>query len=457
MTIRTAVTVSANNPAASESTERSASRAGAEASTGRLLLGIVLVAWAIRLIVVHFVYPGFLAPGRDHWEFGYETGKIGRSILLGEGFSNPYYGGDTGPTAIIGPVFPYIVAGVMAVFGIYTKASALALLSLNSLISAVTCVPIFFVARKCFGVRVARWSAWVWAFFPYAIYFSADSIWYRALITLFLTSIFLATLHLHAAKGLGAWAGYGVLAGVAALIDPVVLTAMPFLGAWACYQMIRERRSWIVPIITTAAVGFLTISPWLVRNSLVFHHPVFLRSGFPQAFLVGNAGNSVHWWNGFEDPSGNPAELDEYHRVGEQGYMHEKWPRVIALVEANPAGFLWRSVRRFVYMWTGYWSFSKEYLQEEPFDPANIPFSTVVTCLALLGLRRLFRSDRNLAWLFALLLLSFPVVYYVTNPYLAYRHPLDPELVMLSVYAIFSWRAAEQAKENAAEPAARVQ
>src|SRR5208337_3355070 len=63
------------------------------------------------------------------------------------GFSNPYWV-DTGPTAEVAPVLPYLVAGVMAIFGIYTKAAAVAVLTLNSLVSALTCVPIFFLEKE---------------------------------------------------------------------------------------------------------------------------------------------------------------------------------------------------------------------------------------------------------------------------------------------------------------------
>src|ERR1700687_234893 len=95
------------------------------------VLFIVLVALAIRLIVVAFLYQGQLNPRRDHWPFGYETGRIARAIATGRGFSDPVTVG-SGPTAWMTPVYPYLVAGVFKIFGVYSKRSALILLSLNS-------------------------------------------------------------------------------------------------------------------------------------------------------------------------------------------------------------------------------------------------------------------------------------------------------------------------------------
>src|SRR5208282_5720144 len=81
----------------SEQEGANASKAGSGRGS---LIWAVLTALVLRLIVVWFVYPGFLEPGRDHWEFGYETGKIAYSIANGHGYSNPFWI-ETGPTAII--------------------------------------------------------------------------------------------------------------------------------------------------------------------------------------------------------------------------------------------------------------------------------------------------------------------------------------------------------------------
>ena len=87
------------------------------------LIWAVLTALALRLVVVGFVYPGFLDPGRDHWEFGYEMGKIAYSIANGHGFANPYWI-ETGPTAMITPIYPYLISSVFLLFGAYSKAAA---------------------------------------------------------------------------------------------------------------------------------------------------------------------------------------------------------------------------------------------------------------------------------------------------------------------------------------------
>src|SRR6202030_106594 len=93
--------------------------------------------------------------------FGWEMGRISASLASGHGFSNPF-GPSTGPTAWEPPLYPYLTAAVFHVFGIYSKASAFVLLTLNSAFSALTCIPIFLIARRIFSERVAIGSGWAW-------------------------------------------------------------------------------------------------------------------------------------------------------------------------------------------------------------------------------------------------------------------------------------------------------
>ncbi len=127
----------------------------------RPAMWMVLVALAVRLAVVAFVYSDWLDASRDHYYFGYENGRVARSIALGQGVSNPLHG-ESGPTAMIMPVYPLILAGVFKIFGIYSKASALTILSLNSIFSAVTCVPIVLLCRKLLGPHTATIAGWMW-------------------------------------------------------------------------------------------------------------------------------------------------------------------------------------------------------------------------------------------------------------------------------------------------------
>ena len=403
---------------------------------------MVLAALVIRLAVMGFLYPEQLDPDRDHWRFGYETGRIARSIVLGHGFSSPLFA-DTGPTAWMTPVYPYIVAGVFKLFGIYTTASAFALLSLNALISALNCLPIVFIGRRCFGERIGRWAGWTWAFFPYAIYFPVERIWETWLATLLLSVLFLMTLRLAETSNLREWIGFGALWGVAALTSPAMLAVLPCMGGWICYRLYRRGQRWLVPGAVSALVFFAVISPWFIRNDLVFGQFVPFRDNMGLVLRLGTKGdpNNTHWAVYELGPWHNDTEWREFVRWGELGYMEQKKQQAIQAIKADPGWYMWTSFRRAVFLWTGYWSFDRAYLAEEPLDPYNIVFCTVFTVLAMIGLWRTFQKDAGIAALYALVLFFFPIIYYITSPEVYYRRPIDPMMVVLAVYAV-GWRRA---------------
>src|ERR1022692_4835224 len=101
------------------------------------------VGLAIRLAVVPFLFREWLDPFVvEHWAFG----RVARSMVTGHGFGNVF--ADTGPTAVLSPVYAYLLAGVFRLLGTYTPASIMAALAINSVFSALTCIPVFFFVRR---------------------------------------------------------------------------------------------------------------------------------------------------------------------------------------------------------------------------------------------------------------------------------------------------------------------
>lgn len=412
---------------------------GPEPSSGTYshLIWATLTALTLRLMVVSIVYPEFLVRGRHHWEFAYEMGKIADSLAHGRGFSNPYWI-PTGSTAMITPVFPYLISLLFSLFGTYTKTAALAVLSVNSLSSALTCIPIFFLTRNNFGVRPAVAAVWIWAIFPYAVYFSASSMWYHSLVALLLTSILWLASFLEKCNQLWIWACFGLVWGATVLTTPVVLSVLPLLVGWVCYRLHCNGKTWKKPLLTLTAALLGTLAPWMIRNYRVFHRPVFIKDNFWMELCVGNLDDAPHWWNESVHPSGNNEELTKFRQLGELGYMHRERQQAIGFLDSHPGVFLWRSLRRVIYMWTGFWSLRPDYLREEPFDLANIFFATPFTVLTIIGLFKAWRSSPQAAMPYLFVLLAFPLAYYLTHSDISYRNPMDPEIVALAAFAVFS-------------------
>jgi len=80
---------------------------------------IMLLAFAIRIAVYWSAELDARLANNTYQPFGYETGRIAKSIAEGHGFSSPL-SIETGPSAWLTPVFPYLLAGIFKLFGVYS-------------------------------------------------------------------------------------------------------------------------------------------------------------------------------------------------------------------------------------------------------------------------------------------------------------------------------------------------
>ena len=386
---------------------------------------MVLAAFVLRLAVVPFVYDEWMSPFNiTH----YEQGNVARSLLAGHGFGSPWLSHQ--PSAILPPVFPVITAGIFWSFGIHTSASILALSSLNCAFSALACIPIYLVARRSFGERVARWSGWGWAFSPYGIYFSAEWAWSTHLLLLCVCWLLYFAQKLEDTSRPASWAAFGLLAGFAGLTEPSVLVVVPFLMTLSAWRLRGAGKPWVVPAFLASLTLELTISPWMVRNALVFHRFIPMRDSMGLEMFLGNTGDSLHWRSGDHHPNHDARELAEYN-AGELAYMDHKFAQASSYIHAHPRWYAAMCARRAIYLWTGYWSFDPRYLAQEPLDLFNIPFATAASLLAMLGLAMAWNYQRFESVRFAGVLVLYPLIYYFVHPEAYRMRPLDPLLVIL--------------------------
>jgi len=372
-----------------------------------------------------------IRPGNDHFEFGWEMGRVARSITLGQGFSNPY-DGNTGPTAWEPPLYPYLMGGVFKLFGIYSLASAWVLLIINSLLSTLTCIPIYRIAQKTFDEQIAFWSALAWGLNPYVWYWSVHWIWDTTFTPLLLSCIFMLALELRERTDWQGWAMFGLLYGIGALANPTMLAFLPFCGLWVWRQRYRNDLPSFGGVVVSSVVFFVAISPWVIRNYEVFGRFVFLRDDFGLQFRLGNWKGADGMLMAYLQPNLNKLELEKFQLMGELAYAESCKREAFAWVRENPARFAVISLKRFFYYWNGV---PRATSSVSPIDFRTSGF-LATSVLALWGLGRAVRQKRPAAWLYAGLALTYPTIYYFVFPHARYRHPVEPELTILIVFLI---------------------
>ncbi|HET9409117.1 MAG TPA: glycosyltransferase family 39 protein [Candidatus Sulfotelmatobacter sp.] len=400
-------------------------------SLPRSLLWLVLLSFVLQIAAIGITHQYRTRTADDNFGFGWEMGRVARSIVLGEGFSNPY-GGHTGPTAWEPPLYPFLMAGVFKLFGIYTYASAWVLLSINSLFSALTCIPIFLISRKLFDERIAFWSAWIWGLLPYEWYWAIHWIWDTTFTPLILSLIFLVAVELEEQLAWRMWVTFGVLWGIGALANPSMLAFLPFCGLWIWWRRYRRGLPSIAGVALASAVFFLVLSPWLVRNYEAFGRFVFLRDDFGLQFRLGNWNGADGMLMAYLQPNLNKVEFEKFQRMGELAYAAECKRLAFEWVREYPGRFAVISLKRFFYYWNGVPKPTDSHL---PWDFRSSLF-LASSVISIWGLLRALRQKRRAAWLFAGLVLTYPTTYYFVFPHARYRHPIEPELLILAVFLV---------------------
>ena len=392
---------------------------------------MVAIAFLLRFAYILIAHTYKFKTTEDNFSFGFEMGRIGRALAQGQGFSNPFHG-VTGPTAWEPPLYPFLIAGVFKLFGVYSKASAILLLSINSIFSALTCIPIFLIAKRCFDEKIARWTSWLWALLPPVMFWSTRWIWETSLAALLLAVIFWLTLVAEERDGMLPWIQFGFLWGVAALTNTSLLAFLPASGLWICYHRFRRKKHFLAGAIAAAAMFAICVAPWIARDYQTFGKFIFIRSNFGAELRLGNGPGANGTWMVYLHPTQNVYQLRLYRQMGEIAYVAERKREATAFIREDYGRFAMLSVKRFIYYWAGLPRLAK--------NPALAPFKNSVflasSLLGFWGLGRALRKRRTGAWLFFWLILCYPLVYYFVFPHPRYRHPIEPELGMLMVYVI---------------------
>jgi Dolichyl-phosphate-mannose-protein mannosyltransferase len=385
---------------------------------GKTILALALVLRLSVAAMVFFCYP-------RNWLFSKapDLGFLAQALSSGRGLSSPF-GGSTGPTAFLAPGYPAIVGLVFRLFGSYSSASAAAIMGLQTLFGVLTVAVIIDIAGRIFDSPTANLAGGFWAVSLPLIWLPAV-LWETSLSTLLLTGMVALAIRAVNYPGKGLWAVEGGYCGLAMLINPSLMLALFVILGWTIYQARSRWRygPWIC-WLTLLAV----FAPWPVRNAMVLHAFIPLRSNFGYELWQGNHPGATGLFDPTIEPLGNKQEYTDYKAKGEAGYMRDKGTIARDYIRRHPGEFIRLSAERIARFWTG---------AGYAVNSGVVELHAVLTSLlGFAGLAALYKQRRATTALFLLPLLVFPLPYYITHAEFRFRLVLDPLLTILGAYAI---------------------
>jgi Dolichyl-phosphate-mannose-protein mannosyltransferase len=376
--------------------------------------------------------------------FAQETGNIAYSLAIGKGFSNPFRR-DTGPTAWLTPVYPFLVAATFKLLGIFTVRAFFFLVFLNILFATVVCVPIFQIGKRVAGLGVGATAAWLWALFPNAIMIPFEWIWDTSFSALLSAILLWATLELADSNRVRDWCGYGLLWGFTLMTNPSLGSLLPFLLGWATYRARRREGTapsegpfpWLKAPALALGLAILCCVPWTMRNYAVFHRIIPLRSNFPLELYIGNNENYDDKHPRFPGPITKDRETVRYLRMGEISFMDEEMRKARNFIIAHPRVEIILFGDRFAAFWTGLPNALRNFLEMDSWLVRVLMLGAVVSGIgALAGIAVLVRRRSEYMFPLAAYPVVFPFLYYITHTSLRYRHPIDPVVLLLTAIAM---------------------
>jgi 4-amino-4-deoxy-L-arabinose transferase-like glycosyltransferase len=408
------------------------------------------VGFAVRLLYVTIAHTYKIRPAEDHFQFGWEAGRIARALVTGYGYADPFanvYVAHTGPTAWLPPLYPLLLAGIFKVFGVYTAASAWALFALQSAFSAATALATWEIAARCFNRRVALWAAWIWALYPAAMQYAVRWPWEMTITTTLFTFALVLALRMrdvdrstfsvdreqrttYNEQRSTHWLAFGLLWGLIALSNATLLIFLPVCGLWILLG--TWRRPHVLRDATLAAVIFIVcIAPWTARNFAAFNKFIPLRGNFGAELYMGNGPGSNGFLMEYYHPFQDAAQLRDYAALGEVRYVARQGAEAKACIAADPKHFAADVARRIYFFWAGVPHPSDEAWYNEVGRTLNFAF---ISLAGLLGLALALRNRVPAAGLFAWAFLLLPLPYYIVTVHARFRHPLEPLIAILGVY-----------------------
>ncbi|MBN1384083.1 MAG: glycosyltransferase family 39 protein [Elusimicrobia bacterium] len=380
-------------------------------SDGKFLLILFILASLIRFVYVINLDTAAISPDGQDWMYTAES-------IINEGrYGNEYTWRPPGYVMFLTAIF---------LFG----KSILAVRLLQVILGSLTCLIIYFIAKKIFSNPVGRISAVLLCFYPYLIAYTGDVLcetFYTFLISLSILFI-ITSAEKPTTKNLIL---AGLVCGITSLTKATILPFFFIACFWIWWRTKHIKNAFILGIFTLVA-----ISPWTLRNYLYMKKFILISHGYGTLWTSNNDEAMILEKIGEKD---RPAP-DKWNWAPDRFSKYLKLPRAEAekifkqeateWIKNNPDKFMWLVKRRFIHFWRLYPMMAYKWQKI-----AAMFTSGLYIPLCFIGIILSIKNFRETSLLISLFII-YTMVHLPFAVVLRYRVPIDAYIIIFASYTI---------------------
>ncbi len=377
--------------------------------------------------------------------FAFEAGSIAKSIAETNSYASPL-GVNTGPTAWLSPLYPFLLGLIFKVFGVYTYASALVALLLNAFFAAATCLVVGLISWLAFRDRLAAVSSAVLFALAPPVTLMSTTIWDTTLTGLIVSACILVLILMQRAPSSHLACLAGLLGGLLFLSNSA---SIPFFAVCVVAACWRDRAHRVSRIALALGIAFLMSFPWIVRNRIVMGKFEPRCCAGVEMKLGNNDDVWVHGRSSFipaDHPSNDKREMAMYRTMGETAYDAASMAAGLNYIRADKWRYLMLCERRIRDYWFGTFDWTSglgksHELADEFIMILYIAAISAVPVFTLIGVGGLITAvgspdSREPIRILALFLIIYPLPMYLASVNLRLQYPTLIAMMILGGPAV---------------------
>lgn len=323
------------------------------------------------------------------------------------------------------PLFPFLWGLVYPWTGGWFTPIRLA----HAVLSALTCVLVFFVGKRLLDRHSALLGALLCAFYPAQIWHGVNLMTEPLFIFFLVLTVLLLFILQDRPRTPIAFAA-GVTAALGVLSRSVLIGFVPLCVLWVAR---KGRRAF--PLAAVFLAGFLcAMTPWWVRNWQIFHRFVLTTTDGGHGFLIGNNERSRSDPRGVYVPERWDFAREAIHdEIALQQRLYQQGLRFIA---AHPGEWALLAIDKFCRFWRFYPH--AEFVGSRNAIIYGVSY-TMVFPFIVAGIILSFRAmpeRRGLFTLIYILICYMTGIHMIFIAVMRYREPLMPFLLCFAGYAM---------------------